>query len=155
MIVVAMKRITRTTSCVLLVSLVLIGLGETDSLVLCIGHDGHISLEDSRTGICSHTLSEVASELGVSVSDADVRKKAKCCPCTDMDLPGHTLDYPEVLPPDVVYVPQPAVVPAAEFELAWAEFVYIPCSDLLLHSPPPDPGDNVARIALKSVVMLA
>jgi hypothetical protein len=150
-----MKRITKTTSCVLLISLVLIGLGETDSLVLCIGHDGHISLEDSRSGICSHTLSEVARELGLSVSDEDVRKKAKCCPCTDMDLPGHALDYPEVLPPDVVCVPEPAIVPVPVFDLVWSEFICTPCRDFLLHPPPPDPEGNVARIALKSVVMLA
>ena len=150
-----MKRFTKTTSCVLLISLVLIGLGETDSLVLCIGSDGHISLEDSRTGICSHTLSEVASELGVSVSDDGVRKKAKCCPCTDMDLHGHALDYPEILPHDVVCVPEPAIVHVPVFDIVWSEFTYIPCSDLLLHPPLPDPGDNVARIALKSVVMLA
>ena len=149
-----MKRITRTTSCLLLVSLVLIGLGETESLVLCIGRDGHISLEDARTGACGHTLSEVAAELGLPTSHEDVHKKAKCCPCTDMDLPGHTLDYPEVPPPDVVCIPEPAEIPLPLFELIWSEFAYIPCSDITPHPPPPDAGDNAARTALRSVVIL-
>ena len=153
--VVAMKRITRTTSCVLLVSLVLIGLGETDSLVLCIGHDGHISLEDARTGVCSYTLAKEAEELRLPTSHNKVINKAKCCPCSDMDLPGHTLDYPEVLPPDIVYMYEPAEIPVPVFEPAWTEFVYVPCSEIIPHPPPSDPGDNAARIALRSVVILA
>jgi hypothetical protein len=150
-----MKKITRTTSCVLLVSLVLIGLGEADSVVLCIGNDGHISLEDARTGICDYTLAKVAAELGLPVTHPDVQRGAKCCPCADMDLPGHTLDYPEVLPPDVVYMPEPAEIVLPVFELVWAEFVYTPCREILIHPPPTDPGDKVLRIALRSVVILA
>ena len=138
----------------LLVSLVLIGLGDTDSLVLCIGRDGHIALEDARTGICNHTLAKVAAELGLPTSHDKVRNKARCCPCADMDLPGHSLDYPEVMPADIVCVPEPAGISMPVFESAWAEFVHIPCSEIIPHPPPPDAGDNAARIALRSVVIL-
>jgi hypothetical protein len=150
-----MKKITRTTSCVLLVSLVLIGLGEADSVVLCIGSDGHVSLEDTRTGICDYTLAKVAAELGLPASHPDVQRRAKCCPCADMELPGHNLDYPEVLPPDVVYVPESAEIVLPVFKLVWAEFVYAPCREIVIHPPPTDPGDNELRIALRSVVILA
>ena len=138
----------------LLVSLVLVGLGDTDSLVLCIGYDGHISLEDTRTGVCVHTLAQVAEELGLPTIDKRVRGKAGCCPCADMDLPGHSLDYPEMAPVDVVYVPEPAEIPVPVFAPAWAEYVHVPCSDIILHPPPPDPGDSAIRIALRSVIIL-
>jgi len=153
--VVAIRKITRGTSCVLLVSLVLVGLGETESLVLCIGYDGHIALEDTRTGICNYTLAKAAEELGLPMSHDRVRDKAKCCPCADMNLPGHSLDYPEVMPADIVCVSEPAEIPVPVFESVWAEFVYIPSSEITPHPPPPDPGDNAARIALRSVVILA
>jgi len=149
-----MRKITRTTSCVLLVSLVLVGLGDTESLVLCIGYDGHISLEDTRTGVCSHTLAQVAGELGLPESDQRVQDRAECCPCADMDLPGHSLDYPEMAPVDVVYVPEPADIPVPVFASVWAEYVYVPCSEIIPHPPPPDPGDNAVRLALRSVVIL-
>ena len=149
-----MRKTTRITSCLLLVSLVLVGLGDTDSLVLCIGYDGHIALEDTRTGICSHTLAKVAEELNLSTTDHEVQDKTECCPCADMNLPGHSLDYPEMMPTDVVCVPEPAVLPVPVFESAWAEFVHIPCGEIIPHPPPPDPGDNAARIALRSVVIL-
>ena len=149
-----MKRITKTTSCVLLLSLVLVGLGETDSLVLCIGDDGHVSLEDSRTGICDHTLSKVAAELGLPASHPDVLKNAKCCPCTDMDLPGHALDYPEVAPIELVYVPEPADIPAPVFELARAEYAYVPCNEIIPRPPPPNQGGDAVWVALRSVVIL-
>ena len=150
-----MRKTTRATSCVLLVSLVLIGLGETESLVLCIGHDGHIALEDTRTGACSYTREKAAEELGLPIGHHKVRNKAKCCPCADMDLPGHSLDYPEVQPMDIVYIPEPAETFVPVFEAIWTEFVYIPCTEIIPHPPPPDPGDNAARIALRSVVILA
>jgi len=150
-----MKRITKATSYLLLVSLVLIGLGETDSLVLCIGRDGHISLEDSRTGICSHTLDEIAAELGLPSDHDDVRKNAKCCPCADMNLPGHDLDYPEILPPDMVYIAEPVEISVPMFELAFSEFHYTPRDNFVSLPPPPDPGDSVSIIALRSVVILA
>jgi len=137
------------------VSLVLVGLGDTESLVLCIGYDGHISLEDIRTGICSHTLAKVSEELGLPATDRKVRDKTKCCPCADMDLPGHSLDYPELMPTDIICVPEPAEIPVPVFESAWAEFTYIPSSEITPHPPPPDCGDNAARIALRSVIILA
>ncbi|MDP6543945.1 MAG: hypothetical protein QGH60_08120 [Phycisphaerae bacterium] len=149
-----MRRITKATSCVLFVSLVLVGLGETESLVLCIGFDGHISLEDTRTGICNHTLAKVAEELGLPTSDELVHKNAKCCPCADMNLPGQSLDYPEVMPVEILCVPEPAEFSLPVFELTRAEFVYVPSSEIIPHPPPPDPGDNAARIALRSVVIL-
>jgi hypothetical protein len=152
--VVKMRKTMRATTCVLLVSLVLIGLGETESLVLCIGRDGHIALEDARTGTCSYTLAKVAAELDLPISDNKVRSKARCCPCADMDLPGHSMDYPEVLPADIVCMPEPAEISVPVFEPVWAEFVYIPCTEIIPHPPPPDPGDNAARIALRSVVIL-
>ncbi len=150
-----MRRITRTTSCVLLLSLVLIGLGDTESLVLCIGYDGHISLEDTRTGICGHSLAQVAEELGLPTTHQKVRDLAECCPCADMDLPGHSLDYPEMAPMDVVYVPEPAEMSVPVFDFAWAEFVYVPCGEIIPHPPPPDSGDNAVRTALRSVIILA
>ncbi|MBT3199089.1 MAG: hypothetical protein HN350_04145 [Phycisphaerales bacterium] len=150
-----MKRITKATSYLLLVSLVLIGLGETDSLVLCIGRDGHIALEDSRTGICSHTLDQIAEELGLPADHDVVRKIAQCCPCADMDLPGHDLDYPEILPPDVVYITEPAETPTPVFELAFSELLCTPCGDFVSLPPPPDLGDSASKTALRSVVILA
>lgn len=149
-----MRKVTRTMSCLLLVSLVLVGLGETDSLVLCIGHDGHISLENTRTGVCRHTLEQVAERMGLPVDHEDVRKNAKCCPCTDMELPGRSLDYPEVLRPIVVHIPESADIPVPLFEPAPAEIVYIPRSEIIPRPPPPDTGDSAARIALRSVVLL-
>jgi len=139
---------------VLLVSLVLVGLGETESLVLCIGHDGHVALEDTRTGICNYTLTKMAEELGLPMSHHKVRDKARCCPCADLDLPGHSLDYPEITPTDIVFVPEPAEIVLPVFEFALAEFVYVPSSEIIPHPPPPDLGDNAVRIALRSVVIL-
>jgi hypothetical protein len=100
-------------------------------------------------------MAKVASELGLPQTHPDVIEKAECCPCADMDLPGHNLDYPELAPPDVVIVPEPAETSVLVLESAWDEFAYIPCSDIIPHPPPPDPGDNVARIALRSVIILA
>ena len=149
-----MRRITKTTSCVLFISLVLVGLGETESLVLCIGFDGHISLEDTRTGVCNHSLAKMAEELGLPVTDWKVQDNSKCCPCADMNLPGHSLDYPEITPPDIVYAPEPVEFSLPVFELTWVDFAYIPSSEITPQPPPPDPGDNAARIALRSVVIL-
>jgi hypothetical protein len=155
MIVVEMKRITRITSCFLLVALVLVGLGETESLVLCIGHDGHIALENVKLGVCNHTLEKLADELGLSPWSQEVRSKAKCCPCADMDLPGRSLDYPEVIGPEVVLIAEPADTPTPLFEPDSSESIYVPCSEVIPRSPPPDPHDTVALISLRSVVILA
>ena len=149
------RKFTKATSCVVLVSLVLVGLGETESLVLCIGRDGHVALEDTRTGICNYTLAKISAELGLPMSHHKVRDLARCCPCADMDLPGHSLDYPEVMPAEILCMPEPAEISLPVFELTWAEFGYIPSSEITPHPPPPDPGDNAVRIALRSVVILA
>lgn len=135
--------------------MVLIGLGETESIVLCIGYDGHIALEDVRTGVCNHTLAKVAEELGLPTTHDKVRTKAGCCPCADMNLPGRRLDYSEIRPITIACLPEPTEIPSPVFQQALAEFVYLPCDEIIPHPPPPDPGDNVVRITLRSVVILA
>ena len=150
-----MKQNTKIISCVLLLSLVLVGLGETDSLVLCIGDDGHVALEDVRTGVCNYTLAKLADELGLSPTCAEIRDKARCCPCADMNLPGKALDYPEIPGPDIVCILEPAEFATPLFAPDCADFAYIPLSEFIPRRPPPDPLDDVARIVLRSVVILA
>lgn len=150
-----MKQNTKIISCVLLLALVLVGLGETDSLVLCIGYDGHVALEDVRTGVCNYTLAKLADELRFSPTCAEVRDKARCCPCADMNLPGKALDYPEISEPDIVCIPEPAEFAAPLFALDCADYAYIPPGEFIPRRPPPDPVDDVAGTVLRSVVILA
>jgi hypothetical protein len=150
-----MKRITRITSCVLLLSLVLVGLGETDSLVLCIGFDGHISLENVEIGVCNFTLDKVADECGRDSRDTLVRRNASCCPCTDMDLPGKSLDYPELMGPDIVFITEQAETAAPLFESDCSELLFAPSGEIISRQPPSDPLDTTARISLRSVIILA
>ncbi len=150
-----MKRITGITSCVLLLSLVLVGLGETDSLVLCIGDDGHIALENVKIGVCNYTLDKVAAELGRDSGDALVRDRSNCCPCADMDLPGKSLDYPELMGPDIVFIAESAETAVPLFESDCSESLFVTCSNIIPRRPPPDTLDVVTRISLRSVIILA
>ena len=123
-------------------------------MVLCIGYDGHIALENVKTGVCNHTLAKLADELGLPATSKEVSDKAKCCPCSDMNLPGKSLDYPEIPGPDVVCIAEPAEVAMPVFKPDCSESLCVAGDETIPHRRPPDPGCAVVRTALRSVIIL-
>jgi len=150
-----MSRIRKLTNCWLVVSLVLVGLGKAESVVLCIGQDGHVALENTETGICNHTLEEIAERTHMSVTSDKVQAEATCCPCSDMPLPGRSLDYERLPVTDILYAEASAEIDALTPPM-FDECIGCPLSvGVIPRPPPPKHGCTAVWDALSSIVILA
>jgi len=138
----------------MVVSLVLVSLGKVDSVTLCIGRDGHIALENTETGVCDYTLAKLAKQMGLPMAHDRVQAEATCCPCSDVPLPGKSLDYQRLPAGEILFVETPVQV---DFALEMSDDpAGCPVSDELIpHPPPPEDGCTAVRDALSSIVILA
>ena len=139
-------RKTRTAVAGLVVfSCLLVQATGAKGFAVCFGEDGHIALEDTRLGICNHTLDQLAETTPPSSRSLAIDSpQVTCCPCFDISLPGPPLD--RIRPPAEQALPQGEALPRAGAPEGF-DAVRVPGGSRLFLLPPP-------LIALRVVVLL-
>lgn len=88
-----MHKASRIVGWAVVVSCLLVQVTGTEHLAICLGRDGHIALEDTRIGLCGHTLARLHEELNpLGLADVLASPCAVCCECIDVSLPSPPVD---------------------------------------------------------------
>lgn len=88
-----MHKGSRTVAWAVAVSCLLVRVTGTEHFAICLGTDGHIAMEDTRIGLCGHTLARLHEDLGsLGVTDVLHSPCAVCCQCIDVALPSPPMD---------------------------------------------------------------
>lgn len=88
-----MRRVRTAGLCTGLMALLVLGAGGAGGAVLCLGADGHVTVEASPDGSCGGS-SDVSSRTDSRLSPENISSSAKCCfsPCADIPLSAGTSD---------------------------------------------------------------